>query len=120
VDEKLQKDQIVEALGKLILLEEICWRQKSRALWLKEGNRNTRFFHKLANSNRRYNFIHTLSINGVMSTDHNDISETITQFYTNLYTEVKWRPKLDGLEFSMISEEDAIWLERLFDQEEVE
>uniref|UniRef100_A0A2N9HBE7 Reverse transcriptase domain-containing protein n=1 Tax=Fagus sylvatica TaxID=28930 RepID=A0A2N9HBE7_FAGSY len=51
----------------------------------------------------------------------NDIVEIITQFYINLYTEeVDWRPKLDGLEFSMISEEDAIWLERSFEQDEVE
>ena len=30
-------------LEKTTLLEEICWRQKSRALFLKEGDRNTIF-----------------------------------------------------------------------------
>ncbi len=105
----------------MFLLEGISWCQKSWAIWLKEGDKNTKFFHCLVNSHRRYKSISTLSINGVMSTEQNAISDTITQFYTSLYTEqVGWRPKLDGLEFSMISADDVIWLERPFDVEEVE
>jgi hypothetical protein len=55
-----------------------------------------------------------------MSTDWNFIVDNITHFYTNLYTkEVGWRPKLDGIEFSMIPQDEALWLERPFDEEEV-
>ena len=54
-DLKARKVEIKVEIESLASLEEISWRQKSRALFLKEGDNNTRFFHKLANSHRRAN-----------------------------------------------------------------
>lgn len=44
--------------------EEIAWRQRSRALWLKEGDKNTKFFHQFANAHKRYNHIDQLVVQG--------------------------------------------------------
>jgi len=44
--------------------EEIFWRQKSRIQWLKEGERNTRFFHKSTMANRAHNRISMIKDEG--------------------------------------------------------
>ena len=50
--DKARKIEIKAEIEFLASLEEISWRQKSRALFLKKGDNNTRFFHRLANSHR--------------------------------------------------------------------
>jgi hypothetical protein len=42
-DEKVRKVDMSRELEKTVLFEEMSWRQKSRALWLKEGDKNTIF-----------------------------------------------------------------------------
>ena len=56
-------------------------------LHLKEGDANTRFFHRMANINRKNNGIESLTINGTLSFDQGMIANSITQFFMNLYSE---------------------------------
>jgi len=44
--------------------EEVYWRQKSRNLWLQEGEKNTRFFHNSVIQNRHRNKILKLKDQG--------------------------------------------------------
>ena len=84
----------------LLSLEEVSWRQKLRMLCIKEGDNNTKIFHKMANSRRRYNHISMLEVDGVIYEDESEMADQAVQFYKKLYKEIEeWRPCVEGLEF---------------------
>lgn len=53
----------------VMLMEEINWRQKSRATWICEGDWNTKFIHCMANFHRCNNFTRKLQVGDHLSTD---------------------------------------------------
>ena len=71
----------------LASLEEISWRQKSKALFIKEGDNNTRFFHRLANSHGRTNQIRGVEVEGALYEDESEVTNPIVDFYKKLYQE---------------------------------
>jgi hypothetical protein len=118
--EILRKSLIASDLERIILQEEISWRQKSRVLWLKECDKCTKFFHRIANLNRRSNSIKSLSVNGSVTSNQPAIREYIVQFYESLFLEeYNWRPRLDGLAFNSLATEEASQLELPFEEREV-
>ena len=80
-EERVEMGRIREELEKATLLEEICWRQKSRVLCVRKGDKNTKFFHHITNSHRRANSIDRLMVDGVLSSDPVAIATCISQFY---------------------------------------
>ena len=89
-------------------------------LCIKEGDKNTKFVHKVANSRRRYNQISMLEVDGVIYEDESEMADQVVQFYKNLYKEIEeWRPFVEGLEFDQIEGLERGWLERRFEKEEI-
>ena len=84
-DQELEINQQLEARKKQ---EEILWKQKSRVQWLKEGERNTKFFHRTTIHRRHTNKItHLTSANGEPIHSHEDLEMTLIDYYKYLLTE---------------------------------
>ncbi|XP_026416134.1 uncharacterized protein LOC113311518 [Papaver somniferum] len=105
---------------KVTLMEETAWRIKSKSKWIKEGDRNTAHFMRIAAAKRRYNRIRQLYIDGVMISDKTILQEHIVAFYRTLFTEdMLIRPELEGINFDQINSEEATILESNFTEDEI-
>ncbi|WMV09784.1 hypothetical protein MTR67_003169 [Solanum verrucosum] len=65
--------------------EEIAWRQRSRVQRIKNGDKNTKYFHRVATTHKRFSTIDSLHIDGVGSTEPLTIKSSIwnsTRIYT--------------------------------------
>ena len=101
-------------------MEETSWRQKSREPWLKEGDKNTRFFHKTANVRARRNFLSKVKINGVTLIDEEDIKSGVCRAYRTLLSENEdCRPRIRDLQFRVLGIERYRSLEASFLEKEV-
>ena len=101
-------------------MEEIHWRQLSRELWLKEGDRNTDFFHRMENAHRRNNSLDRIKINGVWMTEGQEVREGIVNAFQHLLSEEPgWRADIEGLYLNRLNSCEAGVLELPFTEEEI-
>ena len=120
LEESEEREKAREEYKKWVDLEEVSWRQKSRETWLKEGDRNTSFFHRMANSHRRRNSIRSISINGRRCVKEPEIKEGLVgAFQSLLSAPSNWCPPLPDLRFNMIGADQVSKLEEMFTEEEI-
>ena len=73
-------------INEILIREEIIWNQRSRALWIKWGDRNTSFFHATASQRRRKSRIVGLQdLNGVWKEDKEGVEGIILDYFTLIY-----------------------------------
>ena len=74
-------------LEELVLRKEIHWRQKARVKWVKEGDCNSKFFHKVANGRRYRKFIKFLENERVLVLNNSkSIKEETLRYFEKLYS----------------------------------
>ncbi|KAL6323907.1 hypothetical protein AAG906_005904 [Vitis piasezkii] len=109
-----------EAYKSWVIKEEIFWRQKSKELWLKEGDNNTRFFHRMANAHSRRNWLSKLKVNGCWHSEENNLRNSVVGAFQELYQEEEgWRLSVDEIPFMRLDNSEAEGLEIPFLEEEV-
>ena len=103
MEEEEARKEARELYKKWTLLEEVSWRQKSREIWLKEGDRNTKFFHKMANTHNRRNQLNRIKVKGRCLIEESEIKEKVGKNFQELLTDLgDWKPSIDGLNFERL------------------
>ncbi|CAM8915205.1 unnamed protein product [Rhodiola kirilowii] len=78
--------KLSEELDEWLEREELYWRQRSRAEWLKNGDRNTAYFHAKASQRKRRNHIEKLKNNsGELCYSESDITDIVTHYFTDIF-----------------------------------
>jgi len=67
-------------------MEEEYWKTKSRILWLRAGDKNTRLFHAKTKQRRSYNRINAIMDNsGQIRSNEEEIHKVIVDYFEHLY-----------------------------------
>ncbi|XP_039130894.1 uncharacterized protein LOC120267295 [Dioscorea cayenensis subsp. rotundata] len=81
---------LMDQYANLASLQRQCsikWAQRARMLWIKDGDRNTSFFHATTRIRAHSNFISkVVDSNGVCCQDHTSIERAFLNFYMDLWS----------------------------------
>lgn len=107
-DEVSERRSAQNELWSWLKRKDMYWAQNSRAKWLKDGDRNTKYFHVLASIHKQKNTITTLFSNGLLIDDPTGIqAEAVTYFSDIFKEEFESRPIFEGLNFQKLSPEQS-------------
>ena len=84
-----QEENLQRHWHKACRAEEDYWRQKSRSLWLKEGDRNTAYFHKQAEARKQYKTVTEVQVQNKTIEDPEGIKQATYEAFEKLYTKPK-------------------------------
>jgi hypothetical protein len=80
------RNKIAKEMDELLYMEEIMWLQRS-PVWLREGDRNTKYFHRRASNIRKKNRISKLKrSDGTWTSDANEMEQITRDFFQSLFT----------------------------------
>ncbi|GKV46066.1 hypothetical protein SLEP1_g53078 [Rubroshorea leprosula] len=119
--EILQRQEGFQKMWDIMRKKEVIWKQKSICDWVRVGDANMRFFHRVANGRKAQNHITSLMCDGGWVVEPTQVKKEAMNYFSKLFQEDKRsRPKPYGVNFKQISIEGNQWLERPFSTEEIE
>lgn len=92
-DSITQYQEASKQLTKTYTQKEVFWKQRSKQLWLREGDSNSKFFHAAAKTRRKVNQINSLQNSEGQTVYWNaGLQETMVDYFSNLFktTGTEW------------------------------
>ena len=84
-DEVNLRKSLQEQLWNAAFAVESMLRQKARVKWLKEGDSNSNYFHRLINYRRSQNAIQGLFVNGVWVQDPRTVKSAAVHYFNSRF-----------------------------------
>lgn len=108
-------------LWRLLKAKDVNMVQRARSRWLTNGDANSKYFHKCVKLRHNRNSIKALKVGEEWVQSPMDVRRVVVVFFTNHVAASEWEcPKLDGVPFEMVGEEDNVRLVAPFSIEEIE
>jgi len=94
-----------QVLWRLLKSKEAMIFQRSKSKWLKEGDANSKFFHKCVKARAHRNGIKALKVGGEWVCSPSEVRRVVVDHFSAHFASDQWeRPRLDGVDFKKISE----------------
>lgn len=101
--------------------KESYWAHNSRTKWLKEGDKNTRYFHTVETMRKRKNCIDTITTEGDIIEEPFEIKQEAAKYFQNIFKEDhNNRPTFCGLGFNTLNYTQATSLIEKFSHAEID
>lgn len=96
------------------------WAQTYRVKWIKERDRNTRYFHTITTLRKRQNSIERLVIDGLITVDPEENKFEAMSFFRKFFREEHAsRPTFRDIGFRKLSQDQAAFISARFSHEEI-
>lgn len=119
-DLRKKRAEVLGHLWQEYRVEESKWRQKARVRWIKEGDKNTAFFHSTCKVRQARKQIHKLLVQEEIIEEPGQIKEAILNHFKSFFhREDKLRPKLKCSNLYRLNRREKEALEQHFSELEI-
>lgn len=90
---KKEERNLGEYYTNLLYFEESFLKEKVRVRWMKEGDKNTQFFHRIAKSHgARNKILRLMNEQNIMIEDYEEIKKMVVDFFEHFFKEPNQHP----------------------------